>query len=87
MKFSNHRTLSVLEKLFAVSSLLATLSQTQQSDKDVTLWVLVAEERLPSTIRDVVSSYKLELVRLQDTRVVSMWYAIRSARVLTRTLL
>jgi hypothetical protein len=66
MQLTNHRTLPVLEQLLAIRPLLATLSQSQQSDEDISLRVLVAQERLPSTVGDVISSHKFEFVGLRN---------------------
>jgi hypothetical protein len=70
MKLSHHGALSVLEQLFAVSSLLATLAQPKQSNENVSLGILVAEECLPSAVGDVVSSDQLQLIRLKVERLV-----------------
>ena len=62
MKLADQAAL-LSSQFFAVSVLLCTLPETEQSDEDILLGIFVCQERLPSAVGNVVASHKLDLIR------------------------
>ena len=60
VELTDHRTASLELRPVA---LLRELSQSEETDEDVLLWVLVAEEGLPTPVGCVVPPHQFDLVR------------------------
>lgn len=67
MQFSHNtaptlRTI-LLDELWTEGSVLRALSQPQQADEDIPLWIFVRQERFPPPVRRVISAEKFYRLR------------------------
>ena len=60
VELTDHRTASLELRPVA---LLRELSQSEETDEDVLLWVLVAEEGLPTPVGRIVTPHQFYLIR------------------------
>jgi hypothetical protein len=76
-QFTDDTTSSVDSSQFlAECAFLGTLSQSEQADQDILLWIFIREESLPTPIRSIISSKQLQ--RLRSYTLMDFGHLVKS---------
>jgi len=68
-------------QFFAECAFLGTLSQSEQTDQDILLWIFIREESFPSPICGIISSKQLQ--RLRSHTLMDFGHLVKGASSLS----